>query len=311
MELHGSVVGYSTPYRIPGSGRVAISPRYTIHQYRDDMFKVVAFKGNRDPDAVFVRTREEQQVNENKLSNNFSRARSMVLQYALCNPWDWFFTGTLDKLKYDRYNGLDKFMKDLSQFVRDKRKKYDAKFQVLLIPEHHKDGAWHVHGLIHGLPVDVLRPFRPPEPQDLIDKGFLNWEDYMNKFGWCSLAPIRQPVATAYYVTKYISKDLSQRAGDLGKHLYFHSRPLRKAEAVSDVYAYEPQLDAYCTHEYDFCKVGMVEGANWWFPFQWDYSEVRNVQPLYPEPPTPVKDPLQDFDPSTVDPFYEQLTIQF
>ena len=95
------------------------------------MFKVVAFKGNRDPDAVFVRTREEQQTNDNKLANNFSRARSMVLQYALCNPWDYFFTGTLDEKKYDRYN-VDKFMNDLSQFVRDKRKKYDAKFQVLL-----------------------------------------------------------------------------------------------------------------------------------------------------------------------------------
>ena len=271
------------------------------------MFKVVAFKGNRDPDAVFVRTREEQQSNDNKLANNFSRARSMVLQYALCNPWDYFFTGTLDEKKYDRYN-VDKFMNDLSQFVRDKRKKYDAKFQVLLIPEHHQNKAWHVHGLIYGLPPDVLRPFRPPEPQKLIDGGFLNWEDYQHKFGFCSLGRIRDPVATAYYVTKYISKDLSSRAGDLGKHLYFHSRPLRKAEPVSDVYAYEPQLDAYCTHDYDFCKTGMVEGANWFFPYQWDFSDIR-LSATFANEPKPVEDPLQDFDPATIDPFYEQLKM--
>lgn len=272
------------------------------------MFKVVAFKGNRDPDAVFVRTREEQQTNDNKLANNFSRARSMVLQYALCNPWDYFFTGTLDEKKYDRYN-VDKFMNDLSQFVRDKRKKYDAKFQVLLIPEHHQNKAWHVHGLIYGLPDEVLRPFRPPEPQHLIDGGFLNWEDYMHKFGFCSLGRIRDPVATAYYVTKYISKDLSSRSGDLGKHLYFHSRPLLKAQPVSDVYAYEPQLEAYCTHDYDFCKTGMVEGANWFFPYQWDYTDVRDVQPLYPAPPKPLQDPLVGFDPATIDPYYEQLKM--
>ena len=271
------------------------------------MFKVVAFKGNRDPDAVFVRTREEQQVNDNKLANNFARARSMVLQYALCNPWDYFFTGTLDETKYDRYN-VDKFMNDLSQFVRDKRKKYAAKFQVLLIPEHHKDGAWHVHGLIYGLPNEVLRPFRPPEPQHLIDGGFLNWEDYQGKFGFCSLAPIRDHVATAYYVTKYISKDLSQRAGDLGKHLYFHSRPLRKAEAVSDVYIYEPHLESYCTQDYEFCKVGMVENANWFFPYQWEFSEVR-LMDTWSNEPQPLRDPLLDFNPATVDPFYEQIKI--
>ena len=70
---------------------MAVSPRYTIHQYREDMFKIVAFKGNRDPDAVFLRNREEQQVNDFKLANNYSRARSMVLQYALCNPWKFGF----------------------------------------------------------------------------------------------------------------------------------------------------------------------------------------------------------------------------
>ena len=43
---------------------MAVSPAYTIHQYRDDMFKVVAFKGNRDPDVMYVRDREEQQRNE-------------------------------------------------------------------------------------------------------------------------------------------------------------------------------------------------------------------------------------------------------
>ena len=83
---------------------MAVSPAYTIHRYRDDIYKVVAFKGNRDPDVMYVRDREEQQHNDAKLDSNFSRARSMVLQYALCNPWDYFFTGTLDREKMDRYD---------------------------------------------------------------------------------------------------------------------------------------------------------------------------------------------------------------
>ena len=286
---------------------MSVSPRYTIHQYRPDLFKVVAFKGNRDPDALFLRNRHDQQHNDSKLANNYSRARSMILQYALCNPWEYFFTGTLNPDKFNRYN-LDRYSSQLMQWIRDKRKVYDAKFQVLLIPEPHKDGAWHMHGLVHGLPDRVLRRFRWPEPQDLIRGGFLNWPDYQRKFGFCSLAPIKDPIATAYYITKYVSKDLSRRSGDLGKHLYFHSRPLRVADPVSDVYLFDPQLESYCTQEYEFVKTGMVHNAPWYFPFQFDGSEIRNVEPLYP--PEPMSDPLLGFDPSAIDPFYEQLMLK-
>ena len=171
---------------------MAVSPVYSIHRYTDEIYKVVAFKGHRDPDFACVR--EEAQHYEVKLDNSFSRARSMVLQYALCNPWDYFFTGTLDERLADRYN-LDRYAKRLMQFIRDKRKKYNASFQVLLVPENHKDGAWHIHGLVYGLPASALRPFRYPEPKKLIDGGFLNWPDYQRAFGFCSLAPIRDKVA--------------------------------------------------------------------------------------------------------------------
>lgn len=281
---------------------MALSPLYTIHQYREDIYKVVAFKGNRDPDKVFIRDREDDQRNETKLDSNFSRARSMVLQCALCNPWEYFFTGTLDKTKFDRYD-LDAFNSRLTQFIRDKRKSYESKIQYLLVPEKHKDGAWHIHGLVHALPEGVLCKFVPPVPQKLIDGGFLNWPDYMHKFGFCSLAPVRDPVATAYYISKYVSKDLAQREKDLGKHLYFHSRPLKKAEKASDVYLYNPGLDGLCTHEYDFCRVGMVQDAPWYFPYVWDGAEAPEEEPLEPKP---MQDPLRDFQPWTVDPFYEQ-----
>lgn len=282
---------------------MTISPLYTIHQYREDIYKVVCSKRNLGADGLYLRDPDEFQRNENKLDNNFSRARSMVLQYALCNPWDYFFTGTLDRAKQDRHN-LDTFASRLMQFIRDKRKAYQAKFQVLLVPERHENGAWHIHGLVYGLPPSALIPFYCMRqmgefvPDKLVNGGFFNWPDYMGKFGFCSLAPIRDPIATAWYITKYVSKDLSRRAGDLGKHLYFHSRPLRTAERVSDVYAYNRQLEDYCVNDYDFCKTGMVENAAWYFPYVWDGAEF----PVEELNPVPVADPLDDFDPGTVEP---------
>lgn len=263
------------------------------------------FKGVRDPDRVFARDHDEEQHYDTKLNEAFCRARSMVLQYALCNTWDYFFTGTLDEKKFNRYD-LDKYQAKLSQFIRDKRKSYGSQIQFLLIPEHHKDGAWHIHGMLSGLPDSVLRKFRYPEPKDLVNSNYLNWPDYQKKFGFCSLGPIKNPVATAFYITKYISKDMSKRAGDLGKHLYFHSRPLKKAVKASDVYYYNSGLEDYCIHDHDFCKTGMVQNASWFFPFQWDGAEVANLEELVP--PAPLE-PEADFKPWEIDPFWEQMQM--
>ena len=281
------------------------SPVFVIHRYRDDIYKVVEFKGDRDPDRVFLRDKDVQH-HDVKLDCNFSRARSMVLQYALCNPWEYFFTGTLDPEKFNRFD-LGSFQDKLMQFIRDKRKKYHSKFQVLLVPEHHKDGAWHIHGLVHDLPLDVLSPFVSPAPRKLIDGGFLNWRDYQEKFGFCSMARIKDPTATAFYITKYVDKDLSSRSGDLGKHLYFHSRPLKKAERASEVYLFNKQLDGFCEQEYDFCKVGMVEDKTWSFPYVWDGADCVDVIPL--EKRFAPLQPESAFNPFEIDSDYEQLSL--
>lgn len=291
---------------------MAVSPFYTIHRYRDDVFKVVAFKCVRDPDVALLRS-EPKQHNNTKLSSNFSRARAMVLQYALCNPWEYFFTGTIDKTKYDRFS-LDAYRSALTQWIRDVRKVLGTQVQYLIVPERHPtSGAWHVHGLLHGVPESELRPFRPPEPEKLIKRGYLNWERYQKKFGFCSLAPIRDPVRVAFYLAKYIGKDMTQRAGALGDHLYFHSRPLQKAERVSDVFAWDPQLEAICTEDYDFCKVGMIQDAPWYFPYIWEFADfyMDYIEGCAPAPAAPVirtEDP-PDFDPGEIDPFYEQLVL--
>lgn len=104
-----------------------------------------------------------------------------------------------------------------------------------------------------------------------------------------------------------MSKELSRRGGDLGKHLYFHSRPLKKAEHASSVYFYNPGLDALCVHDHDFCKTGMVQGAPWYFPYQWDGAEAANETPLFS--PAPLE-PEPGFRPEEIDPFYEQERLE-
>ena len=70
----------------------------------------------------------------------------MVYNYSLANDWDWFVTLTFDPQKVDRYNYSD-CAKKLKNFIDVTRRKCPG-LKYLFVPELHKDGAFHFHGLI-------------------------------------------------------------------------------------------------------------------------------------------------------------------
>ena len=177
-------------------------------------------------------------VNADKLNNNIIRARTTVRELGYCNPWDLFFTFTINQQFYDRYNLAD-FRKVLSQWIRDYNKKHNLKIKYLLIPEQHKDGAWHFHGFLMGLPVSHLKQFQKGDIMgkhiaDRVVAGdtVYNWQAYRGKFGFCSLEPIRNKERAVNYILKYITKDLAQSVDSLGAHLYYASKGLKRAEEL-------------------------------------------------------------------------------
>ena len=163
-------------------------------------------------------------VNDEKLMNNISRAKSTVLELALCNEWEHFITLTIDASKYDRYD-LSAYYKDLGQFIRNQRRKYKTDIKYLLIPEQHKDGAWHMHGFMHGLTSDMLTENA---------HGYMDWQDYSKKFGYCSIDKIKHKEKASSYITKYISKDFDKGIKKLNAKMYYSSRGLKKAEKIKE-----------------------------------------------------------------------------
>lgn len=178
-------------------------------------------------------------VYDSKLENNIQRAKNTIFEYAFCNPWDWFFTGTLDPKKYDRTD-LDKFHKDLTDWLKSYGRYHKIKIKFLLVPEPHSDGiSWHMHGLLYGLPKEHLKQFVIGDVMgkalaEKVKKGdeVYNWLPYANKFGFCDLESIRNPEAVSKYITKYINKNLASSVKELNAHLYYHSRGLNKAETI-------------------------------------------------------------------------------
>lgn len=161
-------------------------------------------------------------VNNTKLENNISRAKSKVFEYAFCNEFDYFVTLTINPAKYDRFN-LNEYYKDFSQWLQNYKKKYKTNIKYLFIPEMHEDGAWHMHGFLSGIIPDQL----------VINKhGYLDWDLYKGKFGWISLDKIKNQEACAKYITKYVNKDLEDSIKDLNAHMYYCSKGLKKAVEV-------------------------------------------------------------------------------
>lgn len=278
-------------------------PDYHIQQYTEQIYKIVKFKrpiGNLEG-LYYARNTE----NTVKHDSAYSRACRVVLELGLCNSWDWFFTGTLDPKKFDRFN-LDVFRKSLSQWLRDQRKKFSGhSFSFLLVPEHHKDGAWHLHGFLSGIPSECLHFFDPlRHPLKLCNGIFQYWEDYNNKFGFSSVSPINDPVRCAFYVSKYVSKDLSKREEDIGKHLYLANRGLNRSVLAAELFGSRADLDKYLTNDYEFCRTGMTkteDNLDWTFPLDYDSAVPLISEDLHT---------YADIDPITLDPeVYEQLEM--
>lgn len=206
-----------------------------IKKYGDNLYKLVQHKVIREAgwEEIDKSELERKDVkNTEKLSNNISRAKSKIFEYAICNDWDYFITCTLDQQKYERTD-LHAFRKDLAQFIRDQRKKYKCEIRYLLIPELHRDGkTWHMHGLIGGIKREMVSEYDDTAPYKLRALGYLNYPDYQKKFGFVSLGAIKNKDAIAKYITKYVNKDIEKSVTELGKHTYYCSRGLNQAVKI-------------------------------------------------------------------------------
>lgn len=273
----------------------AAAPLYKIHRYTDQIYKVVKFKRSGGAVGIGIK-RKEAQHNDKKIDQSLSRTRRIVLELALCNNWEYFCTFTVSPDNYDRKD-LDKFHKDFTQFIRDQRKKYSVDIRFVLVPELHKDGSWHMHGLISGLD-PALEPFFCLDrkgvrsvngrrlPKKLIQGKYKCWFDYWQKFGFCSLGKIQNKTACAFYVAKYISKQIDGHTQPVGSHLYYASRGLNRSTPWGDVYQDSTELDKYLQHNYEFCSVGMTslqDDLNW--TFAGEYIDIPPMQLLeLPDP---------------------------
>lgn len=224
---------------------------FIVKRLGDHTAKIVYCASLREAGWEDSRTQSKKaSVNTEKLANNISRAKTTISELVLCNPWDYWCTLTLDKQKFNRYN-LNDFSKEFSIFVRNYNRKCteEQKVKYILVPEKHKDGAWHMHGFLKGI-----------HPDDLIinKNGYLTWKQYQKRFGYISIDKIKHIDKASNYIRKYITKDLEKSVTDLNRHLYYASKGLKRAEEV-----FRGRAHFHGTwdweHEEGYCKVKTID----------------------------------------------------
>ena len=100
----------------------------------------------REPEPRTKRDLTEEEVLEN-LSRSQRRAKVAIRDICLCTEFTHFGTFTLNQEKINRYS-YEEIIKELSRWLGNMVRRKN--FVYVFIPEFHKDGAIHFHGLFRG-----------------------------------------------------------------------------------------------------------------------------------------------------------------
>ena len=152
---------------------------------------------------------------ERSFKVSMNRTINKVYELSRSNYWEYFFTMTFAQDKVDRYN-YDDCSSKLTQWLNYTRKHYAPDMVYLVVPERHKDGAFHFHGLfsnIGNLPLS-------DSGHKQNGRTIYNLPTY--KYGFTTVSMVGDSGKASSYLTKYITKELCSVTS--GKKRYWISR---------------------------------------------------------------------------------------
>lgn len=178
---------------------------------------------------------------------NAHRAVQKVYDLARSNHWDYFLTMTIaesyaDRYDYDSCAGIAKKYTDV---LRHR----DCKW--LMVPEQHKDGAYHFHALVQGqLPLAEARsPYTGKLLQDKSGRQIYNVDNY--RYGWTTVTQVGDEHKASSYLTKYLSKKIDVPKG---RKRYWASKSLDRP-VVYYASCSREMYERYILRDARYCKV--------------------------------------------------------
>lgn len=214
------VVNVNGEFVAVDSGEV-ICEDFDYDEFEDDYYFIPAPDGF-DFDLLELAMQEEvKRKHDDSVRSSIGRTKRNIVYLSRSNSWDWFVTFTLNPEKVDRYDYSEctkrvrKFLNNLRRVVPD--------MVYIMVPELHKDGAWHFHGLMSN--VDGLQ-FVDSGVKDKQGDTVYNMVKY--NLGWSTCSKVRESDKAANYIMKYITKDLCEASKN--RQRYWPSKNIKRAK---------------------------------------------------------------------------------
>lgn len=153
--------------------------------------------------------------------------------YAFANSFRWFVTFTFNQEKVNSFD-YETAKETLLKWCRRMRDRY-RQFDYLMIPELHKSGAVHFHGLLGDIPACFVAATNPKTGAIIIRHGrqvynLTDWE-----YGFSDCEEIESQERAALYITKYVTTALLTDKTMYNKKRYFNSQGLAKPAVTFDM----------------------------------------------------------------------------
>lgn len=177
------------------------------------------------PEFQSIRKKSVEEMERRAMQQAY-RVRKKIRYYILSNSFDLFFTLTFDDSKIDATN-YQEARRAVVAWLKYQRERY-GKFGYIFIPELHKSGRIHFHGVTQEFE-PVLKEARHPKTKRLIKKNgkqIYNTDNW--KKGFSTVSEISDEQKTASYITKYLTKELMQVPTALNQPRYLVSKGLSK-----------------------------------------------------------------------------------
>ena len=159
------------------------------------------FSGEKPPVSRGAKREKGKKAEGDDALRSMRRARAKLRRLALANEFEFFVTLTFSPEEVDRYDAKA-IMAKVNRWLDNMVRRHSLRY--ILVPEQHKDGAWHFHGFFGG---DV----------QILDSG-VRWEgrEVYNLpqwgFGFTTAQRLYgEYTAAVAYVCKYIGKQQGQR----------------------------------------------------------------------------------------------------
>lgn len=230
---------------------------------------------------------EEEEKDTDYLAKSINRTKTAISDYVLSNKFSHFATFTFDSSnpkvggKENRHD-FEKMANLLKQWLNTEQKshmaKFNQKFKYLIVPERHKNGAWHFHALLENYqnPTEIFNSHKNSYAtisEIKVKKNNNRRFIVRYTFGRSEIAPIRDKSKMANYIKKYITKELITEPN---AKRYWASRNLNRPEIILNLVSETTKIpEEFKKNDYEYHEVFEIPRSSSYFGF---LRAIKNIE---------------------------------